>query len=108
MTRWVRLRRLLHVVRVLAYHGFASAIARTGWTWPRQIIPLIGLTRPQRFRRLFEVLGGSFIKFGQMLALQPQPHPRPKKRRALQNPTLARAERGPPPTLSWLSGRVDQ
>src|SRR5262249_51159178 len=47
------------------------AIARTGWTWPRRVIPLVRLTGPQRFRRLFEDLGGSFIKFGQMLALQP-------------------------------------
>ena len=71
MTRWVQLRRLLHVLRVLAYHGLVSAIARSGWTWPRRIIPLARLTGPQRFRRLFEDLGGSFIKFGQMLALQP-------------------------------------
>jgi ubiquinone biosynthesis protein len=34
-------------------------------------MPLVALTGPQRFRRLFEDLGGSFIKFGQMLALQP-------------------------------------
>jgi ubiquinone biosynthesis protein len=71
VTRWVQLRRLLHVLRVLAYHGLVSAIARSGWTWPRRIIPLARLTGPQRFRRLFEDLGGSFIKFGQMLALQP-------------------------------------
>jgi len=35
------------------------------------VLPLSALTPPQRFRRLFEDLGGSFIKFGQMLALQP-------------------------------------
>ena len=34
-------------------------------------MPLARLTGPERFRRLFEDLGGSFIKFGQMLALQP-------------------------------------
>ena len=69
--RWVQARRLLHVIRVLAVHGLAHAFARTGWAWPRRVLPLCALTPPQRFRRLFEDLGGSFIKFGQMLALQP-------------------------------------
>ena len=67
----VRLRRVLRVVRVLAVHGLAHALARTGWAWPRRVMPLVALTGPQRFRRLFEDLGGSYIKFGQMLALQP-------------------------------------
>ncbi len=39
--------------------------------WLARWVPLARLTGPQRFRRLFEDLGGSFIKFGQMLALQP-------------------------------------
>lgn len=69
--RWVQARRLLHVGRVLAVHGLAHALVRTGWAWPRRLVPLTKLTGPQRFRRLFEDLGGSFIKFGQMLALQP-------------------------------------
>jgi ubiquinone biosynthesis protein len=69
--RWVQARRLLHVTRVLAVHGLAHAIARTRWAWLRRVMPLAALTGPQRFRRLFEDLGGSFIKFGQMLALQP-------------------------------------
>ena len=69
--RWVQARRLVHVTRVLAVHGVAQALARTRWVWPRRVLPLTTLTGPQRFRRLFEDLGGSFIKFGQMLALQP-------------------------------------
>ena len=69
--RWVQARRLLHVIRVLGVHGLAHAFARTGWAWPRRVLPLCALTPPERFRRLFEDLGGSFIKFGQMLALQP-------------------------------------
>ena len=66
-------RRLLHVVRVLVAHGVAHAIARYGahLPWLVRRSSLASLTAPQRFRRLFEDLGGSFIKFGQMLALQP-------------------------------------
>jgi ubiquinone biosynthesis protein len=67
----VQIRRLLHAVRVLTVHAVAHLFARTGWSWPRRVMPLVALTAPQRFRRLFEDLGGSFIKFGQMLALQP-------------------------------------
>jgi predicted unusual protein kinase regulating ubiquinone biosynthesis (AarF/ABC1/UbiB family) len=69
--RAVQSRRLLHVIRVLVVHGIAQAVARMTWVWPRRLFPLAALTGPQRFRRLFEDLGGSFIKFGQMLALQP-------------------------------------
>ena len=65
----VQARRLLHIARVLSTHGVAHLLARRGWLTRR--IPLVGMTGPQRFRRLFEDLGGSFIKFGQMLALQP-------------------------------------
>ena len=66
-------RRLLHVVRVLVAHGVAHAIARYGahLPWLVRRSSLASLAAPQRFRRLFEDLGGSFIKFGQMLALQP-------------------------------------
>jgi ubiquinone biosynthesis protein len=65
----VQARRLLHIARVLLAHGVAHLLARRGWLARR--IALVGMTGPQRFRRLFEDLGGSFIKFGQMLALQP-------------------------------------
>lgn len=66
-------RRLLHVIRVLVAHGVAHAMARYGahLPWLVRRSTLARLTAPQRFRRLFEDLGGSFIKFGQMLALQP-------------------------------------
>src|SRR5688500_19973348 len=65
-------RRPLHITRVLLTHGFAQGIVRYGrfWPWLVRLVPLARLTGPQRFRRLFEDLGGSFIKFGQMLALQ--------------------------------------
>ncbi len=66
-------RRLAHIARVLAAHGFAHLVARflSRWPWLVNRVALARLPGPQRFRRLFEDLGGSFIKFGQMLALQP-------------------------------------
>jgi ubiquinone biosynthesis protein len=68
----LNIRRLIHILRVLAAHGFAFLVAgHARWPWLIQRVPLAQLTGPQRFRRLFEDLGGSFIKFGQMLALQP-------------------------------------
>jgi ubiquinone biosynthesis protein len=65
--------RLLHLAQVLARHGLAFLIVRYAryWPWLPGRLALTRLTGPQRFRRLFEDLGGSFIKFGQMLALQP-------------------------------------
>ena len=69
----LNVRRLLHILRVLTVHGAAHIAARyrTTWPWLVRRMPLAALPAPQRFRRLFEDLGGSFIKFGQMLALQP-------------------------------------
>lgn len=66
-------RRVLHITRVLAAHGVAHVIARheRRWPWLARRFALAGLSGPVRFRRLFEDVGGSFIKFGQMLALQP-------------------------------------
>jgi ubiquinone biosynthesis protein len=65
--------RLLHLARVLAAHGVARLVVRHArWCpWLVRRLALTQLTGPQRFRRFFEDLGGSFIKFGQMLALQP-------------------------------------
>ena len=50
--------RLLHIVSVAIRHGY-------GCVWRRDI------PGPERLRMAFEELGGSFLKFGQMLALQP-------------------------------------
>lgn len=71
-------RRVLHVARVVAIYLFASLIARylAGWGWLVRRVPMAGLPGPLRLRRLFEDVGGSFIKFGQMLALQPDILPR--------------------------------
>ena len=67
------LRRLPHILQVLVRHGIAHLVAQCAarLPWLARWVPLARLTGPQRFRRLFEDLGGSFIKFGQMLALQP-------------------------------------
>ncbi len=73
MTPAVQSSRMLHLVRVLVRHGVAFLIVRWArfWPWLPAHLALTRMTGPQRFRRLFEDLGGSFIKFGQMLALQP-------------------------------------
>lgn len=71
MTPRLQVARLLHILRVLARHGIAQLVARCGRPGLAARFELARLTGPQRFRRLFEDLGGSFIKFGQMLALQP-------------------------------------
>ena len=69
----LNVRRVLRIQRVLIAHGFAHLVARYArlWPWLVRRVALARLDGPRRFRRLFEDLGGSFIKFGQMLALQP-------------------------------------
>lgn len=66
-------RRVLHIARVLIAYGVVHVVARYARWWPWLVarMALAQLPGPQRFRRLLEELGGSFIKFGQMLALQP-------------------------------------
>jgi predicted unusual protein kinase regulating ubiquinone biosynthesis (AarF/ABC1/UbiB family) len=67
------LRRLAALVRVLAAHLAAHALgaglARRPWLARR--LPPGDLSGPERVRTLIEDLGGTFVKFGQMLALQP-------------------------------------
>lgn len=69
---WASLRRLTHIVAVIARHGVAHALGPWIIRWPRLARGLpVGLSRPDRLRILIEEMGGTFIKFGQMLALQP-------------------------------------
>ena len=59
------------ITRVLLRHalGFAFGRCRARWSWlARRRPPLPG---PQRLRAVIEDLGGTYIKFGQALALQP-------------------------------------
>lgn len=73
MVFWLSLRRLAYIVRVVVKHALALALGTLVWRWPRLARRLrVGrLGGPQRLRVMLEDIGGTFIKFGQMLALQP-------------------------------------
>lgn len=77
-TAWSSLARLTHFAWVLARHGAAGGLGRLA-----RRLPIVGrrlpppAPGPERLRRLLEALGGSFVKFGQVLALQPDILPRP-------------------------------
>lgn len=74
---WANFRRVAHLGAVLGrhalVHGIGGRLRRQPWLRRRLAPPL---TPPQRFRALLEALGGTFIKFGQVLALQPDLIPR--------------------------------
>lgn len=65
--------RLFWILRVLARHSCAHAIGRfaSRFGWASRLIRATPLPGPERLRATLEEMGGSFIKFGQMLALQP-------------------------------------
>lgn len=67
------LRRLLRIAAVLASHVLAHSCGKRLERWPglASRLPPAELPEPQRLRRILEDLGGTFIKLGQMLALQP-------------------------------------
>src|SRR5258708_281757 len=82
MTPFANARRLLRILRLVSAYVVGSLLAsrlrflRTllgGRLSAIAVIvaPMAGLPGPQRLRRLFEDLGGTYVKFGQMLALQP-------------------------------------
>ncbi len=68
MARLIKLRRMLRVGSVLARHGVALA-------WARLRRGRALLDGPARLRQLLEDLGGSYIKLGQVLSLQPDALP---------------------------------
>ncbi|MBC8029063.1 MAG: AarF/ABC1/UbiB kinase family protein [Pyrinomonadaceae bacterium] len=73
MVFWASLRRLAYIMVVITRHALAHAagalrVRLPGFLSRPSFIPLSG---PDRLRTALEELGGSFIKFGQMLALQP-------------------------------------
>jgi ubiquinone biosynthesis protein len=74
MRTWAaNLRRMAWIARVLAAHLLAAALGRRLERWPalaRRLPPGV-LSGPRRLRAIIEDLGGTFLKFGQMLALQP-------------------------------------
>jgi ubiquinone biosynthesis protein len=73
MAFWVNLRRLGHIAAMLVRHLLAHVVGNrlARWPWLAHRVPHSTLSGPERLRALFEDLGGTFIKFGQMLALQP-------------------------------------
>lgn len=64
--------RFLHISRVVCRHAAAHILSQRLRKWPNLALKLSGpqLRGPERFRRFIEDVGGTFIKFGQMLALQ--------------------------------------
>jgi ubiquinone biosynthesis protein len=76
-TAWSSLARLSHFAVVMARLavtlGLGAVARRVPWIGSRLAPPP---SAPQRLRVLLEALGGTFIKFGQVLALQPDILPR--------------------------------
>jgi ubiquinone biosynthesis protein len=70
---WATSRRVAHLGWVVARHGAAHVAGPRLARWPRLARRLnpAGLSGPERLRTALEEMGGTFIKFGQMLALQP-------------------------------------
>jgi len=67
---WANMRRLVHIATVMARHLIAHAGSALLARRPR-FPSRPRLSGPERLRVVLEDLGGTFIKFGQMLALQP-------------------------------------
>jgi ubiquinone biosynthesis protein len=68
---WSNTRRLALLAKVATRHGVAHAVSLRGPHWLVRRWSAAQLSGPQRLRAVFEELGGTFLKFGQMLALQP-------------------------------------
>src|SRR4051812_48153924 len=66
------MRRFGRVLRVTGRHAIAYGFHRVLGRWPELAsrIPGHDLPGPQRLRLAIEEIGGTFIKFGQMLAMQ--------------------------------------
>ena len=73
MVFWANLRRLIDIVTVIIRHAVAHLAGALLNRWPKLAFgaKFARISGPQRLRLFFEDLGGTFIKFGQMLALQP-------------------------------------
>src|SRR5262245_28510004 len=70
---WSDLRRLMHIGSVLLRHllAYVAGARLVRWPWLARRLPSGTLPGPERLRIVFEDVGGTFIKLGQMLALQP-------------------------------------
>lgn len=69
MTFWLSLRRLAYITFVITKHVLAHV--GSALLVRLSLRSSVSLSGPARLRVALEELGGSFIKFGQMLALQP-------------------------------------
>ncbi len=67
------MRRLIYIATVIIRHAVAQSVHMLLTRWPRLAFSarFARISGPERLRLFFEELGGTFIKFGQMLALQP-------------------------------------
>jgi len=65
-------RRFTRIFSIAFRHFLAHFLIQrfSGWQWLVQKLPNPTLPGPERFRLAFEEIGGTFIKFGQMMALQ--------------------------------------
>ncbi len=68
----MRLRRFIRIATVVVRHTLMHVVGHSLAGWPKLAIRLPGwdLSGPERVRVAFEEIGGTFIKFGQMLATQ--------------------------------------
>lgn len=73
MAIFANARRLIRILRLVLVYLACHLLERRlqSWPWLARLLPGADLPPPRRLRRLFEDLGGTFVKFGQMLALQP-------------------------------------
>lgn len=67
------LRRLGHIIAIVTRHLVAHVASTQLSRWPRLAnhFSTASLSGPERLRAVLESVGGTFVKFGQMLALQP-------------------------------------
>ena len=72
MKGWSNVRRFIRMFRVVTRHAALHVMGRRLARWPNLANRVCGppLSGPDRFKKLIEEIGGTFIKFGQMLALQ--------------------------------------
>src|ERR1051326_2725442 len=66
------LRRCSDIFRICTRHMVLHILHHHAARWPKlaRKIPGENLSGPKRFRLVLEQIGGTFIKFGQMLAMQ--------------------------------------
>src|SRR5947209_1878909 len=64
--------RFIRIFRIMLGHLIAHMAHRYLTRWPKSVELFFGpnLPGPDRFRLAFEQIGGTLIKFGQMLAIQ--------------------------------------